>query len=193
VIIKSILFSSDMMGERRMKISTTNLVRASLFLAIGIVFQVIGKNVPEINQFLVGPIINCILILTAFICGKWWGVGVGVLTPVLAWLVGQLLPPMAPFIPFIMVGNFLFVFVFSFFKEGQIIKRGIGIVCGAVVKYIFLTIAATKLIFLFKLNFPAKVAKALAVNMSIPQLITALVGGAFAIVIIELLSKRKVI
>jgi hypothetical protein len=181
------------MGDWQMKINTTNLVRASLFLAIGIVFQVIGKNVPEINQFLVGPIINCILILTAFICGKWWGVGVGVLTPILAWLVGQLSAPMAPFIPFIMLGNFLFVFVFSLFKEGQVIKRVIGIICGAVVKYVFLTIAATKLIFLFKLNLPAKIAKALAINMSIPQLITALVGGAFAIIIIELLSKRKVI
>jgi hypothetical protein len=176
-----------------MKINTTKLVRASLLLAICIVFQVIGRNMPEINQFLVGPAVNCILILTAFICGKWWGVGVGVLTPWLALLVGQLKMPLAPFIPFIIIGNFLFVYIFSLLKAGNIIRRGIGVILGAFIKYAFLTLSATKLIHAFKLSFPTKVANTLAASMSTPQLITALIGGALGIIIIELLSKRKII
>lgn len=173
--------------------NTQKLVRASLLLAICIAFQTIGRNIPEINQFLVGPIINCILILTVVMCGKWWGMVVGILTPLLAWFVGQLATPLAPFIPFIMIGNFLFVFIFSLFKEGKLIKRSVGIVIGAIVKFLFLSLAATKLINLFSLNFPTKVANALAISMSIPQLITALVGGAFALIILELLRKRKII
>lgn len=176
-----------------MNINTKKLVQASLLLAMGIIFQIIGRNIPQINQFLVGPIINCILILTAFICGKWWGVGVGILTPMLAWFVGQLATPLAPFIPFIIIGNFLFVFLFSLFMEGQLLKRGIGIILGAIGKYAFLTFASTKLIDFLGLNFPPKVVKTLSLSMSTPQLITALAGGVFALIIIEALIKRKVI
>ena len=176
-----------------MESKTKKLIQASLLLAMGMIFQIIGRNVPEINQFLVGPMINCILILTAFICGKWWGVGVGVLTPILAWLVGQLATPLILFIPFIMIGNSLFVYIFSFFKEGQLVKKSIGIIIGSLAKFAFLTLASTKLISLFNLNFPSKIAKMLVISMSIPQLITALVGGAFGLIIIELLIKRKII
>jgi len=176
-----------------MESKTKKLIQASLLLAMGMIFQIIGRNVPEINQFLVGPMINCILILTAFICGKWWGVGVGVLTPILAWLVGQLATPLILFIPFIMIGNSLFVYIFSLFKKGQLVKKSIGIIIGALAKYAFLTLASTKLIGLFNLNFPPKITKMLAISMSLPQLITALVGGVFALIIIELLIKRKII
>jgi hypothetical protein len=176
-----------------MKGKTNKIAYSSLFLAIGIVFQVIGRNIPQINQFLVGPIINSILILTAFVCGRWWGVGVGILTPLLAWFVGQLAAPLAPFIPFIMVGNLLFVLVFSLFVEGDIFRRAIGITLGALVKFAFLSFASTKLIKLIGLNFPPKIAKALATSMSFPQLITAFIGGALALLIIELLKRRRVI
>lgn len=173
--------------------NTKKLVQASLLLAMSIIFQIIGRNIPQINQFLVGPIINCILVLTAFICGKWWGIGVGILTPILAWLVGQLATPLAPFIPFIIIGNILFIFLFSLFMKGQLLKKGIGIIIGAIGKYAFLTFASTKLINILGLNFPPNVVKALSISMSTPQLITALLGGAFALIISEALMKRKVI
>jgi len=176
-----------------MESNTEKLIKASLLLAIGIIFQIIGRNIPEINQFLVGPIINCILIVTAFTCGKWWGVGVGVLTPLLALLIGQLPTALALFIPFIMIGNFLFVFLFSFFKEGQMLKKSMGVILGALAKYAFLTLAATKLIGVFNLNFPLKVVKVLAISMGIPQLVTALIGGALGLIIINLLIRRKII
>ena len=176
-----------------MESHTKKLIKASLLLGIAIIFQIIGRNIPQINQFLVGPMINCILILAAFICGKWWGIGVGILTPILALLVGQLATPLALFIPFIMIGNALFVFLFSLFKDGQTLKRCIGVIIGAIGKYAFLTLAATKLVSIFNLNFPPKVAKMLVISMGIPQLITALLGGAFGLIIITLLTKRKAI
>lgn len=175
-----------------MKSNTQKLVRASLLLAIAIAFQIIGRNIPQINQFLVGPIVNCILILSVLLCDKWHGVVVGILTPILAWFVGQLAAPLAPFIPFIIVGNFLFVYIFSFFEKGNLQKRSAGIILGALVKFGFLAISATKLIDVFNLGLPDKVESALAVSMGIPQLITALVGGAFALILITILEKRKV-
>lgn len=175
------------------KSNTQKLVRASLLLSIAIVFQIIGRNIPEINQFFVGPGINCILILTVLLTDRWLGIVVGILTPLLALLVGQLATALVPFIPFIMIGNILFVYIFSLFKKGEILKRGIGIIIGAITKYAFLTLAATKLINIFNLNFPDKVAKVLVISMGIPQLITALVGGTFALIIMGLLIKRKVV
>ncbi len=176
-----------------MESKTKKLVQASVLLAIAIIFQIIGRTIPEINQFIVGPIVNMVLILTAYICGRWFGVGVGVLTPVLAYLVGQLAAPLAPFIPFIMVGNAIYVLIFSIFMEKGQIQRIIGVIIGSVVKFLFLSFSAKKLIYVFGLEFPTKVANALAASMSTPQLITALVGGAFALIGINILSKRRII
>lgn len=176
-----------------MESNIKNLIKTSLLLSAGIAFQVTGRNIPQINQFLVGPVINCILILTVIICGRWWAVAAGLLTPVLALFVGQLSAPLAPFIPFIMIGNAIFIFIFSIFKERKIFYRSVGIIIGAVMKYAFLALAATKLIKIIGINFPAKVAKALAASMGIPQLITALAGGALALMFITILSRRKII
>jgi len=176
-----------------MESNTKRLVQASVLLAIAIIFQIIGRTIPEINQFIVGPIVNMVLILTAYICGRWFGVGVGVLTPLLAYLVGQLAAPLAPFIPFIIIGNAIYVLIFSFFmKRGQI-QIVVGVILGSVMKFLFLSFSARKLIYLFGLEFPPNIANALAASMSIPQLITALIGGVFALIGINILSKRKII
>ncbi|MBU3189835.1 hypothetical protein K9O30_11415 [Clostridium bowmanii] len=45
---------------------------------------------------------------------------------------------------------------------------------------------------IFKLNIPAKIANNLVIAMGLPQLITALIGGAFALILISILEKRKV-
>lgn len=172
--------------------SVKNLVRSSLFLATAIAFQAIGRNFPQISQFFVGPAVNAVLILTGCICGIWWGAAVGALTPLLAWTIGQLPSPFGPFIPFIMIGNALFVILFVIFKN-HFGKFGeyIGILLGSITKYLFLYFSASKLINAFNLGIPKKIANKLVIIMGIPQLITALIGGAVALVLIKLLKRRK--
>lgn len=169
-----------------------NVVRTALMLAVVIVVQFIGKNVPQVNQFFVGPIVNTVLLITTYICGTKWGVITGILTPILAFLVGQLAAPLAPFIPFIAIGNIVYVLIFGFLKQNKL-SQVIGIIIGSLTKFLFLYFAAVKLTHLFKLNIPQKVLNTLAVAMGIPQLITALIGGAIAFAIIGILAKRKVI
>lgn len=168
------------------------LVRTSFLLAIAIVFQFLGRNIPQINQLFVGPIVNAILILTVYLCGIKWGVLTGILTPVLAWIIGQLAAPLAPFIPFIAVGNALYVVVFGILKE---YKFGIylGIIIGALVKFIFLFLSASKLVHVLELNIPTKITSKLVVSMGIPQFITAIIGGIIAVVLIRILLERKII
>lgn len=166
-----------------------NLVKSGLLLAIAIIFQLIGKALPQVSQFLVGPIVNAILILTVLICGLWYGIALGVLTPVLAWILGQLAAPFGPFIPFIIIGNAIFVIIFYLLKN---IKYGqyAGIIAGAFLKFAFLFVSAK---FIAKaLNLiPAKLLSKLAFAMGVPQLITGLIGGVIAIILYTLLKNRK--
>jgi hypothetical protein len=174
------------------KVKSNVLSKSALLLAIAIVFQLIGRTIPEINQFLVGPIINAVLLLSVYICGVKWGVLTAVLTPILAWVVGQLAAPMAPFIPFIIIGNIIYVILFGAIKE----KRYgiyIGIILGSFAKFLFLSLSASYLVRLLKIGIPIKVLDKLVLSMGVPQLITALTGGIIAMVLIQILSKRKVI
>jgi hypothetical protein len=173
--------------------NVNDLMKASLFLALAIVFQVVGKTFPGISQFFVGPAVNAILILTAVICGGFYGILVGCLTPLLAFLTGQLASALGPFIPFIIIGNILFVFSFVILNKQGKYGKYLGILIGALIKYMFLWISATKLILLFNLNMPAKVANKLAIAMGIPQLVTAIIGGVIALMLIEILRKRRVL
>ncbi|WP_309245209.1 ECF transporter S component [Clostridium sp. CF012] len=173
-------------------LNINKLVKASLFLALAIVFQVIGKTAPQISQIFVGPTINAILILTSAICGGVYGILVGSLTPLLAWLTGQLPSAFGPFIPFIIIGNILFVLTFIIVSKRGKYGKYLGIIIGAFIKYIFLSVSASKLIPLLKLDIPTKIANKLVIAMGIPQLLTALIGGAFALILIEILKKRKV-
>ncbi|MCY6370058.1 ECF transporter S component [Clostridium ganghwense] len=163
-----------------------NLVRSSLLLAIAVIFQMTLKH-----TVVVGPVVNAVLLLTTFICGTVWGIYVGLLTPLLAFATGTLNAALGPFVPFIMIGNAILVFFFGIFKGKEKFGKYLGLVIGSLLKYLFLYVSATKLVSLFKLGIPAKLVKQLAIIMGIPQFYHALIGGAFAILIIELLKKRK--
>lgn len=168
------------------------IIKSGMLLAIAIVAQLIGKNIPQISQIFVGPVINLILILATFICGIWYGCAIGILTPLTAWILGQLPTPLGPFIPFIMVGNCIFILAFGLLRKYRVYGRYLGVILGAFLKYIFLYLSAVKLIFLFKINFPAPVTKMLAAAMGMPQLVTALTGGIAALLFLEVLKKRNI-
>lgn len=172
--------------------NVNKLVKASLFLALAIVFQVVGKTAPQISQFFVGPAVNAILILTATICGGVYGALVGSLTPILALLTGQLASALGPFVPFIIVGNILFVLSYVMLSKRGKYGKYLGIIIGSFIKYLFLSISASKLIPLFKINLPTKIMNNLVIAMGLPQFITALIGGTFALILIEILRKRRI-
>lgn len=169
------------------------LVRGGLLLAIAVVIIFAGKNIPQINQLLIGSGVNAVLILAAYVCGTYYGIGVGLLTPLVALLVGQLNPAFAPFVPFIMIGNALYVLLFNLLKGKVKLGKYAGVILGSLLKFLFLYVSASKLVTLFSLNIPKPAISKLAVAMGIPQLITALIGGIIAIAIIEILKSRKVI
>jgi len=170
---------------------TNYLVKSGLFLAIAVIFQVIGKAlaIPQFSQLVVGTVVNAVIILAVLTCGTWWGTAIGALTPFTAWLIGQLNPAMLPFIPFIMAGNIIYALIFGLLMNKGKAYKYVGYVLGAFAKYIFLYFTASKFLHLL-VKVPEKVLKVLIASMGIPQFITALIGGALAITIAAMLEKR---
>lgn len=82
------------------------LTRTAILLAITLIFQFL-----KMPQLITGSIVNAMLLIAAGTVGMWSGIIIGLLTPVIAFLVGIMGFPLM--IPFIMVGNGLYVMLFS--------------------------------------------------------------------------------
>lgn len=176
-----------------MRNHTHKLVTSALLLALAVVFQSLGQAYPYINQVFVGPVINTVLIITACLCGMWWAAAVGTLTPIIAYLTGILNTSMGPFIPFIILGNAIFVISFGILYKYKQYGKYLGLLLGAFLKFLFLSFSATKLIYVLELGIKPPVAKKLAEMMGTLQLVTALTGGLLALFVVELLKRRRVI
>lgn len=182
------------MGDEIMKENyTKKIVLSALFLAIAIVAQSLGRILPNISQVFVGSIVNAVLILTVYICGLPFALLTSALTPLLAFLTGQLNPVLGPFVPFIAIGNMVLVTLFYFLKNRGEWGIYLGVLTASLFKFAFLFFSATKLVFLFALPIPKPAAQKLSIAMGSIQLVTAIIGGSIAVFIIKSLKIRKII
>ncbi|MEI6156896.1 MAG: ECF transporter S component [Atribacterota bacterium] len=154
--------------------------RTAVLFALTLVIQILG-----FPQFFTGPLVNAFLILATLTTGVSSGVVIGLLTPLVAFSRGILPVPLGPMIPFIVLGNVALVIVFWLIiqKRPENLNLGVmGVVTGAVVKYLILSQSVG-----FLVSVPSLVAK----SMQIPQLITALVGGGIALVVEQALRRTR--
>lgn len=170
-----------------------NLALASMLLALAIILQLIQRNFAQINPLLIGPLINTIILATTYLCGLSYGLMISVLIPALAIPTGALAPLLVPFSPFIVVANLIYSASFyPLMKKG---KFGIylGALVSSILRFLFFSLSATKLLYVFMPNIPGKVAQLIGASFTTPQLIIALLGSAVAVIIIKLLKKRKIV
>jgi len=144
-------------------------------LAIALVFQMGG-----FPQFITGPLVNTVLYLAAMIVGWQGGLIIGIFTPVIAAMRGILPPPLAPLIPFIALGNAILVILFFLLKSKNKIA---GIIIASVTKFLVLVSAV---------NLLVQVPPAIAQMMSFPQLVSALVGGFIALLVINIFKRANI-
>ena len=109
--------------------NTRKITLAGLFLALAMVFQLLGRSYPDVSRNLVGPLINMLLLLCVWYSGLRFGLILSIMTPVTALILGQLNPVMAPFIPFIALGNIVFVLVFHLLSRPRSRRGQISTVC----------------------------------------------------------------
>ncbi|MDD4901468.1 MAG: hypothetical protein PHS62_05235 [Patescibacteria group bacterium] len=140
-------------------------------------------------QWLTGSVVNAILILVLFLVGIRSALVVA-LVPSLMALAGGLLPAvLAPAVPFIMISNVIFILsldrVYDWSKNSD---RGywLGILVGAVLKFIFLYVSVSWVV---KLLTREELAMAIVRMMSWSQLITAVLGGVIAFAVLKWLKR----
>ena len=156
-----------------LKISTKVLALKKTKLLIFAVLFAISIILPSFIhvQWITGPIINAVLLLATVLVGPMEAVLIGLVPSTMALVAGLLPLPLAPMVPFIMIGNAVLVVFFHYLKNQNFILR---LVMSALFKFAFLHLSVT--IVMAKLLDTGLVAK-LAVMMSWPQFVTAVIGG----------------
>ena len=140
-------------------------------------------------QLLTGPIINAIFVLALFLVGIRSALVI-CLIPSLMALAGGLLPAiLAPVVPFIMIGNTVFVLTIDwFYNKAKNSYQGywLGVVLGAALKFAFLYFSVS---FIVKLLIKQELAVKVAQMMSWPQFATAAMGGMIAWAVLKWLKR----
>jgi len=150
-----------------------SVVQFILFVAIVAVAPLVKQ------QFIVGPIVNAVLFISAATLGTASAIMIGLIPSVISISVGLLPAVLAPVIPFIMISNAVLVSVFAILKKRNFF---LGVIVASIVKYLFLYATSSVVIGLL---LKKAVASQVAQMMSWPQLVTALVGGLIAFLFLK--------
>lgn len=192
LILKRVVFLYIIKGGhinmRTKHVSKSNvklITRTAILLALTILFQTLGRFIPlgPYNQFVVGPLVNACLLVATSAAGIWAGTAVALISPFGAILTGAAIP--LPFAPFVAVGNFMLVLFFFIIKNNKIA----GIAAGAIAKFGFLLASIN--FFIWMMKIPAKKAGVMLFAFGWPQLVTAIIGGILALIILKALEKNN--
>ena len=174
-----------------MRNKTLWITQTAAMLALLIALQWATSYIPKpVGQFVTGSLVNAVLGITVLAAGIASGVTVAVLSPIFAFLLN--IATNAVTVPAIMVGNVLFVLVLKLVcGDGKVLWRRAGaLLAAAVIKFatlyalvvwVICGLAADALLAQGLLKKP--MLSVLPASFSLPQLVTALIGGAIALVI----------
>ena len=170
------------------------ITETAVMLALLVALQAITKPA---GQILTGSCVNAVLAVTVLVAGLASGITVALISPVLAFLLG--IAPQILTVPAIMVGNTVFVvllYCIAGKDSKKIARQVIAWIVAAVAKFgalygivvgLICGVFAPALMAAGTLKEP--MLKALPATFSWPQLITALIGGAVALLIVPVLRK----
>ena len=158
--------------------NTKRITRTALLIAMLVAVQYATKS---LGQIVTGSCVNLILAVTALVCDVWCGSVVALISPFCAFLLG-IGTPILRLVPAIALGNLVFVLLLSIRRSGR--KREmLRVVPAAVCKFLLLWALIVKLL-LPAMGLPAEKVAALSAAFSYPQLLTALLGGVLALLIV---------
>ena len=170
------------------------ITETAVMLALLVCLQAVTKSM---GQLVTGSCVNAVLAVSALVGGISCGLTVALCSPVLAYLLG--IAPQILTVPAIMVGNAVFVVLLWLLadKTGKnIVKQVIAWIAAAAAKFAALYAIVVWLIcgvlsesLLASGALKAPMLEALPATFSWPQLFTALIGGAVALVITPVLRK----
>jgi len=170
------------------------ITETAVMLALLVSLQAITK---PIGQLVTGSCVNAILAVAVLLGGLNCGLTVALISPVLAFLLG--IAPQILTVPAIMVGNSVFVVMLHFLADPtgkNLVKQAVAWALSAVAKFATLYIIVAKIIcgvlaegLLASGTLKPPMLNALPATFGVPQLFTALIGGAVALLIVPVLKK----
>src|SRR5699024_7351040 len=175
------------------------VTRTALGVALVVVAQLLGKVIPagaviagpfSVTQLVTGSLVNCVLFVFTATTGIWSGVARGIISSALAARIG--IGPAVPAVtPVIACGNAVLVVLFGLLHGRWSFGRwAFAAVVAAAAKCAFLWICVPAVLQLLS-GVPEAQVKALGIMFSWPQGLTALSGGALALVILPRLGKDR--
>jgi hypothetical protein len=181
-------------SEEQMNKKIRWITQTAVMLALLVALQALTK---PMGQLVTGSFVNAILAVTVLIAGLSSGITVALISPVLAYLLG--IAPQILTVPAIMAGNTVYVvllYCIAGKNSKNLLRQAAAWVTAAAAKFTVLyAIVVWLMCGVFSQALLASGAmkppmlKALPATFSWPQLITALIGGAVALVIVPVLRK----
>ena len=172
-----------------MKRNVLWITQTGIFIALLIVVQFATASLG--NTIITGSAVNLILIVSVMTYGLSSALSVGIVSPIFAKLLG--IGPLWELIPFIILGNIVLINVWYFIckirPDKPIVIYIISAVSAAVAKFLTLYLGIVVIAVPILLKLPEKQAAVISNMFSIPQLITALIGGGIAVAILPVLKK----
>ena len=165
------------------------LARTAVALALLVAVQAVTKAG---GQLVTGSCVNLLLAVCAGVLGFGSGAVVAIVSPFLAYLLGIAQSPILV-VPGIALGNLVYVALIVVLAKAlrtKLPKADMfpAVIVAALAKFAALYLVVVKLI-VPTLGIPAEKAAALSATFSTPQLITALIGGILAAIIVPLIRK----
>ena len=174
--------------------ATKWIAYTAMGIALVVVAQFLGSRIPSIatifgpfsvQQLITGTLVNCILLVFTARAGIASGAVIGVLSAFLAAFMGISQVVVSPMVA---VGNALLCIIY-----GLLARRPSwhvpAMIVGAVVKCAFLWLTVPMI--LATAGLPEKQTAMLSIMFSWPQGVTALIGGALALLILPRLRKSR--
>ena len=170
------------------------ICETAIMLALLVTLQALTK---PMGQLVTGSCVNAVLAITVLVAGLYSGLTVALISPSLAYLLS--IAPQILTVPAIMVGNAVYV-VLLYFIAGKdskkFVRQAIAWLSAAVAKFATLHAIVVWLIcgvfsqhLLESGVMKPPMLKVLPATFSWPQLFTALIGGAVALLIVPVLRK----
>lgn len=166
------------------------ITRTAVMLALLVVVQYVTSFIPKpAQQYVTGSCVNAVLAVTVLMCGFWSGATVAAVSPFVAFLFG-IGPQLLPIVPAIAAGNLAFVGLLRLVHGSapKLLRKLLAWLGAAVGKFGVLYLLVVQLLCnVLPLKQPQ--IDTFTAMFSLPQLITALIGGGIAILIIPALKK----
>ena len=163
------------------------ITRTAIFVALLVVLQAATAALG--NTIITGAVVNMLLVVSVMTCGMMSGLCVAVISPIMAKLIG--IGPLWSLIPFIVAGNITLVLIWHFIGNRHWGQKytSLIIALAAAAEFLALYIGIVQIAVPLLLKLPEPQAAVISSMFSIPQLITALLGGGMALLVLTPLKR----